>query len=318
MDRVRDIGKRVSNWGRWGESDERGALNLIGPEQVAHAASLVRSGEVISLGVPFDSDGPLPDARGSSMDRRNPLHVMTELGHSPRGRGEFRYTDDWITMPLQACTQWDALSHVVLDGEIYNGFDATQHITSLGADRCGIEAQVTGVVGRGVLLDVARHRGVESLELGEVISPNDLNATAEEQGTELLPGDIVLLRTGWWEKYMREGSREAFWAGEPGPGLDSADWFRDNDVAAVAADNFSVEAVAALPDGWASPEIPDQAFTLHVIFTKYLGMLVGEIFDLAQLAEGCAADGRYEFFFTAPPLPVTGAVGSPINPLAIR
>jgi kynurenine formamidase len=318
MDQVREIGERVSNWGRWGDDDQRGALNLIGPEQVRRAAGLVRKGKVISLGVPFDADGPLPEASGSKMDRRNPSHVMTELGHSPRGRGEFRYTDDWIVMPLQASTQWDALSHVILDGEIYNGFNAAEHITGLGAARCGIESQATGVVGRGVLLDVARHRGVPNLELGEVITPQELTATAQSQQVELAAGDIVLIRTGWWEKYRREGSREDFWAGEPGPGLESADWFRHHDVAAVAADNFSVEAVASLPDGWASPEIPDQAFTLHVIFTKYLGMLVGEIFDLTELASDCAEDGVYDFFFSAPPLPVTGAVGSPINPLVVK
>ncbi len=314
MQRVRELGEQVSNWGRWGADDERGAINLIGPEQLLRAARLVRNGTVISLGLPFDADGPLPP----SSDRRNPLHVMTELGRTPRVRGSFRYTDDWITMPLQASTQWDAIAHVVLDAELYNGFSADEHITPLGATRCAIDNAKEGVVGRGVLLDVARHRGVPNLECGEVISPQELDAVAAAQGVELLPGDILLLRTGWWEKYLRDGSREDFWAGEPGPGLESAAWLKHHDVAAICADNFSVEAVAARPDGWASPELPDEAFTLHVIVSKYLGLMVGELFDLSRLAEACAADGFYDFLFCAPALPVTGAVGSPINPLAIR
>jgi kynurenine formamidase len=314
VERVRRIGEQVSNWGRWGAEDQRGALNLIGPEQIVRAARLVRKGTVISLGIPFDADGPIPDGT----DRHNPLHLMTELGRTPRVRGEFRYTDDWITMPLQAATQWDALAHVVLDGELYNGFSAEEHITPTGATRCGIEHVKEGVVGRGVLLDVARHRGVSHLESGEVIPPEELDAVAAAQGVALEPGDIVLLRTGWWEKYLADGAREAFWAGEPGPGLESATWLRRHDVAGICADNFSVEAVAARPDGWASPEIPDQAFTLHVILSKYLGLMVGEIFDLRQLAEDCVQDGVYEFLFCAPALPVTGGVGSPINPLAIK
>jgi kynurenine formamidase len=314
MDRVRELGAKVSNWGRWGAEDQRGALNLIGPEQLVRAAGLVRKGTLISLGVPFDADGPVQP--GS--DRRNPLHVMTELGNTPRVRGEFRYTDDWIMMPLQASTQWDALAHVILDGELYNGFDAREHITPTGATRCGIEHAKEGVVGRGVLLDVARHRGVPHLQCGEVISPQELDAVAAAQGVEILSGDILLLRTGWWEKYRRDGSREGFWAGEPGPGLESAEWLRRHDVAAICADNFSVEAIDAKPDGWASPEIPDQAFTLHVLLSKYLGLMVGEIFDLEQLADECAADGVYDFLFCAPALPVTGGVGTPINPLAIR
>jgi len=325
MEEVRRIGSEISNWGRWGEDDERGAVNLIGPEQVVHAAGLVRKGKVFSLGVPFGSDGPLPDEGASSdkpNDRKNPIHLMTELGNTPRVRGEYRYADDWIIMPLQASTQWDALSHVILDNEIYNGYDAAQHITPTGATKCAIDKVAEGVIGRGVLLDVARHRGVEHLESGQIIPPEELDATAEAQGVEVRPGDIVLIRTGWWERARDKPSaretREAFWDGEPGPGLKSAAWFKSHDVAAVCADNFSVEAVEVRSDGFASPEIPDQAFTLHVILTKYLGIMVGEIFDLDRLAADCATDGVYEFLFCAPPLAVSGGLGSPINPLAVK
>jgi kynurenine formamidase len=314
MERVRQIGTQVSNWGRWGAEDQVGALNLIGAEQVVEAARLVRKGTVIRLGLPFAADGPLPDG----IDRRNPLHLMTELGRTPRSRGEFRYTDDWITMPLQASTHWDALAHVILDGAMYNGFKADEHITPTGATRCAIDQAASGVVGRGVLLDVAGYRGVAHLRSGEVISPGELDAVAEAQKVTIKAGDIILLRTGWWEKYLADGSREGFWAGEPGPGLESAQWFRAHDIAGVCADNFSVEAVEHRPDGWASPEIPDQAFTLHVILSKYLGMMVGELYDLTQLAADCAQDNVYEFLFCAPPLPVSGAVGSPVNPLAIK
>jgi kynurenine formamidase len=320
MREVRDIGQKVSNWGRWGDSDQRGALNLIGPEQIQRAAKLVIKGETFSLGINLDAGGPLPlnPPVGSRSDRRNPVHIMTELGHAPRERGELRSTDDWLMMPIHGATHWDALSHIILDGTIYNGFDAAEFITPTGATRCAIDVARDGVVARGVLLDVARHRGVPHLECGEVIPPDELDAVAEAQGVTIEPGDVLLIRTGWWEKYLADGSREDFWAGEPGPGIATAAWLRGHDVAAIAADNFSVEAVAAQPDGWASPEIPDQAFTLHVLLTRYLGMLVGELFDLTALAEACAADRTYEFLFCAPPLRISGGVGSPINPLAVK
>lgn len=320
MREIREIGEKISNWGRWGENDERGALNLIGPEQIRRATGLVQRGVAFSLGIDLEANGPLPlkPSVGSRSDRRNPVHIMTELGHAPRERGEMRCTDDWLVMPLHGATHWDALSHIILDGLIYNGFDAARCITPTGATRCAIHAARDGVVARGVLLDIARHRGVDHLECGEIIAPDELDAVAEAQGVAVEPGDVVLIRTGWWEKYLTDGSREEFWAGEPGPGIAAATWFRSHDVAAVAADNFSVEAVAAQSDGWASPEIPDQAFTLHVLLTRYLGMLVGELFSLAELAKDCDADHTYEFLFCAPPLRVAGGVGSPINPLAIK
>jgi kynurenine formamidase len=243
---------------------------------------------------------------------------MTELGKSQRVRGDFRFSDDWITMPLQASTHWDALSHVILDNEFYNGFSASKHITSSGANRCAISAAQRGVVGRGVLIDVAHHRRVGYLPAGDVIEPRELDEVLAAQGVSVQAGDIVLIRTGWWRTFSVEGDRSKYFSAQPGPGMECAEWFRRHDVAAVCADNWGVEAVMSLENGWASPELPAQVFVLHALLVKYLGVMLGEIFDLERLSQSCAADGLYEFFFTAPPLPVKGGVGSPINPLVIK
>jgi kynurenine formamidase len=312
----REIGARLSNWGRWGPADERGTMNLIGPEQILRAAAAVTRGEVISLGVDLNADGPIPPGFGK---RSNPIHIMTELGQEPRVRGDQRFADDYLMMPLQAATQWDALAHIIYDDKIYNGYVASQHITVDGAGRCSIDRVADGVVGRGILLDVARHRGVDWLQIGDVIEPEELDAVAATQGTELLPGDVLLIRTGWWSMYLATRDRSAYFRGEPGLGLRCAQWLSDRQVAAVCSDNFSVEAIVPGDDGrWASPEVPDQAFVLHMVLTRDMGMMFGEIFDLEALGAACADDGTYEFLFSAPPLRVTGGVGSPLNPLAVR
>ena len=224
--------------------------------------------------------------------------------------GGFNYADDAIHMPLQCGTQWDALSHVFYDGKMYNDRDV-KLVTSQGARANAIEKIADAVVGRGVLLDLPRFLRLPWLDDGTRIQPEDLDACAEAFGVAIGTGDIVLVRTGMLTRCLEQKSWQGY-CGGPAPGLSihCARWLFEREIAAVATDTWGVE---VRPN-----ETPDCFQPLHMISLRNTGLLLGEIFFLDALARDCAEDGRYEFLFTAPPLPITGAVGSPINPLAIK
>ncbi len=304
MDDFRDIGKRLSNWGRWGAEDERGTVNLITAERLIAAGELIKRGAIFDLGIPMDGNGPQ-----SGGNRINPVHLMRETGQGQNFPGGFHFADDYIFMPLQGSSQWDALAHVYYDDQLYNGFPASG-VGLHGAEHDSIDKLAKGIAGRGVLLDIARLKGVEWMQAGEAITPADLEAAAETQGVEVRPGDILLVRTGWRRKFVTENSAEEFMRGEPGLGLSCCDWLHAKDVAAVCSDNWAIE---VLPG-----EQPDVILPVHMVLIRDMGMTLGEILDFDELAADCAADGRWDFFFCCPPLKFTRAVGSPINPLAIK
>jgi kynurenine formamidase len=303
METYRELGARLSNWNRWGSEDERGTTNFITPEKLVAAASLVRTGKVFDLGIPFSSDGPQPGG-----GRVNPVHLMRETGENQDFPGGFHFADDYIFMPLQSASQWDGLSHVFYDGKLYNGYPST-HVGSHGATKLAIDKQAKGIAGRGVLLDIARLKGVEHMEAGEVVTPEDLDAAAERQGVEVRSGDILLVRTGWRNLFTSTGDAKAFMAGEPGLGLASCEWLHEKEVAAVCCDNWAVEVL---------PGETDDALPVHCVLIRDMGVTLGEILDFEELAADCAEDGVYEFFFAGPPIKFAKAVGSPINPLAIK
>jgi kynurenine formamidase len=305
---------RYSNWGRWGTDDEIGTLNFVGPEQVRAAATLVRQGKTVSLSLPYDLNLPQ-----DGKFRINPLLVMSATGTDHvAGRqdplpGAFGpahgigFADDYMIMPNQAGTQWDALSHVFYEGKMYNGRDAGE-VDSHGALHNGIQNYTARITMRGVLLDVAGHRGVTTLEPGEAIGGDELDAVAAAQGVEIRSGDAVLVRTGFL------GARRSSWgdyAGGAAPGLSlhSVPWLAEHEIAAVATDTWGAEV---------RPNEIDQFQPLHIVALTYMGLAIGEIFELDALADDCASDGVYEFFFVASPLPLTGAVGSPVSALAIK
>jgi kynurenine formamidase len=300
----RAMGERLRNWGRWGEQDERGTVNLITPERLVAAAALIRQGKVFDLGIPFDGDGPQPGG-----GRINPVRLMSETGADQLFPGGFKYADDFVFMPLQGASQWDSLAHVYYDDRLYNGYPASD-VGPHGARHNSIDKQAKGIAGRGVLLDVARVHGVEWLDAGYAITPDDLDRAAEAHHVEVRAGDIVAFRTGWRKKFLTEHDARAFMAGEPGLGQACAEWLHRHDVAAVCSDNWAVE---VLPG-----EVEDQVFNVHMVLIRDMGMTLGEILDLEELSADCAEDGVYEFFFCAPPIKFTAAVGSPINPLAIK
>jgi kynurenine formamidase len=308
----KQIAERVRNWGRWGDDDQIGTLNHVTPERLVAAAKLVKTGKTFDLGIPFDSAGPQPGRHG----RVNPLHVMTETGDDQAFPGPFRYADDYVIMPLQGASQWDGLSHVFYDDKMYNGYP-TSDVTAHGAKNLDIAKVGKGVAGRGVLLDIAKLKGVDWLEMGDIIEPEDLDAAAERQGVEIQPGDIILVRTGWRTKFVKEADPNAFMAGEPGIGMGAIGWLYDHDIAAIASDNWAVEALSPSGDFYAA-EIEGMVLNVHCILIRDMGLTLGEIMDFDELAADCGQDGVYEFFFCGPPLKFTGAVGSPVNPLAFK
>jgi kynurenine formamidase len=301
----RSVGKRLSNWGRWGDDDERGTLNHITPEHIVQAASLVRRGKVFDLGIPFDLNGPqLGGARS------NPVRLMSETGDDQEFPGPFKYADDYVIMPLQSASQWDALGHVFYDDHLYNGFPASD-VTPHGLKHDSIDKISKDVIGRGVLLDIAALKGVDWLEAGYVVTPEDFDEAAARQGIEIRAGDIVLFRTGWRKFFVEKQSREEFMAGEPGIGMACCKWLHDHEIAALASDNWAIE---VLPGEY----YPEQVFNVHMVLLRDLGLTLGEILDFEELAADCAEDGVYEFFFCAPALPFTNGAGTPINPLAVK
>ena len=309
---IRETGNRLGNWGRWGKDDQRGTLNFLTPEAVRHACGLVKTGRSIRMGLNYDGNGPQMGGHGV---RFNPIHTMTrhagdaELCAEPAPMA-FGYADDIVTMPLQCSTQWDGIAHIFYDQKIYNGY-STNTVLGGGATRCGIELLCDGVVGRGVLLDVARYKGVDMLPKGFVISADDLAGCASAQKVKMLPGDIMLVRTGVM-RHLLAGDKAAYMdpAVNPGLGFGTLDWIHANRAAAVASDNYAVEVRPSEIEGIRLP--------FHHVAIRDMGLLLGEIFNFEDIAKACAADGVYEFLFTGSPLPITGAVGSPLNPLAIK
>ena len=303
--------KRVTNWGRWGSDDVRGTMNFLTDDLRRDAARLVRIGTSYSLSQAFDMDGPQRGWRR----RTNPVHTMLDTGTDavagvqgfPHGIGG---ADDVITMPLQCSTQWDGLGHIFDHGLAWNGRPADQVVTSLGDGVTGIETVADVIAGRGVLLDVGRVIGGGELPDGFAITSDHLEATIAAQGSAVRRGDIVVVRTGRLSRARREGWGDYAGGDSPGLSFGTADWLHSSEIAAIATDTWGFEV---------RPNEFDNAFQpLHQVVIPHIGLFIGEMWDPDALAEACAADRVYEFFLTAAPLRITGAVGAPVNPIAIR
>jgi kynurenine formamidase len=309
--RIDALARNVSNWGRWGPEDELGTLNLITPAKRLEAAACVRSGTVMSLALELRPD--LPQAPGSG--RLNPQHVMTETGSdAAASESASAYSDDVLAMSIHAATHWDALSHVFHRGLMYNDRPCTE-VTSGGARANDIVPVADRLVTRGVLVDIARRHGVESLAPDHEVTVADLESTLDAQRVELVSGDVLLVRSGHFGRISAAGDWTNFTEVhgrlplEPGVGADCLPWLDEMGVVGVACDNWAVEHLHANSGG----RLP-----VHEVGIVHMGLLLGEIFQLDALAAACAADGRYDFLLAAGPLPVRGGVGGPVNPLAIR
>ena len=309
---IDEAATKLSNWGRWGEDDQIGTLNHAGAEDIVAAGKLIRRGAVFAMGLPLDSNGPQSGLFGG---RWNPIHTMLATGtDAVAGRfdktNKLRFADDAINMPVQAATHWDSLGHIFLDDKMYGGRDA-RRVDGGGVHELGIEHTRAKMVGRGVLLDVARHKGVESLDDGYGISNDELDATARAQGVKIRKGDFVIIRTGQMERCQKAKAWGSFAGGDaPGVRFENCYWSQEKQIAAICSDTWGVE---VRPNETTEVQQP-----WHWVVIPAMGLTMGEMFVLGDLADDCAADKVYEFFFCGPPLVITGGTGSPINPLAIK
>ena len=301
--------KALSNWGRWGKDDQIGTLNLVTPADVVGAAGLIKRGKAFALGIPLGQSGP---QRGLFGKRWNPIHTMLATGTDALAGKQPRleYADDAINMPIQSATHWDSLGHIFYEGKMYNGHDAS-NVDSNGLGILGIEHAKDRLVGRGVLLDIARFKGVDALADGYGIANDELDACAAAQKVEIRRGDFVIVRTGQMEACNKRGEWGGYAGGDaPGLKFESCYWLHEKEVAGVCSDTWGVE---VRPN-----ETPDVNQPWHWVVIPAMGLYMGEIFNLKELAEDCAADKVYEFFFCGAPLIIPGATGSPINPQAIK
>jgi kynurenine formamidase len=286
----------------WGPADQRGAANRLNVDRVKDAARLIDGGKVYSLGRVYEHGMPLPGKRHFS------LTIPGSPTGGPSGKNQGVYHDDLFSGEIgQIGTQLDGLGHVGvrIDGDdyFYNGFRRSQFGTAYGLEKLGIE-NVGVFFTRGVLIDVAASRGVERMNAGEVITARDLRAALESQRVAVREGDIVLIRTGYGQLWMKDNA--AYGAGEPGIGMDAARWLAGLKIVLVGADTWATEVVP--------PEDPDRPFPVHQELLIRHG-----IYNLENLnLEALARDKVYEFAFVFAPLRLKGATGSPGNPIAVR
>ena len=318
-----ELAARVSNWGRWGPDDQVGTLNLIDEAARLRGVGSVRDGTAFALGLPLSA------AEGIQMGfvpgRVNPTRTMVAVNEPLSPDPEWiASSEDTVNLAMQCATHWDGLAHVSYGagpegGKLYNGFPASE-ITEDGAAKLGIHL-IRTLVSRGVLLDIPRSKGLEILEPGYPITPEDLDSACTMGDLSVEPGDVVLVRTGQVAHLALPGrpglagadpvrNLVAYTWPTPGLTMATAEWFHGHDVAAVATDTLVLEVYPC--------EQEELYLPVHLLHLVEMGMTQGQNWFLDELADACAADGRYTFLLDATPLPFTNALGSPVNPVAVR
>jgi kynurenine formamidase len=297
----------VKNWGRWGADDELGTLNLITPAKVREAAGLVRSGRRVSMAIPIN--------RVSGPDNRQQAQLFVLQGHDiPVDGSEVRFGLDYLGMACHGdChTHVDALCHISYRGLTYNGHRGADVLLSNGAVAQDIACYSTGLVGRGVLLDIPKFRGVKWLEPGEAVRRDELEACSESQNVEIREGDILVFRTGHHRRRLELGP----WDNSPPPGgqgkaglhVDAVPWMYERGIAAFLPDG----------DGETVPSVVDSiTYPIHPLQVVAMGMLVSDSLQFEDLVVACEEEGRNEFMVVGLPLRLPGGTGSPWNPIAI-
>ena len=289
---------------KWGADDQRGAANHMTATRTLEAARLIRSGKVYQLGRVYERTMPMPPNRSYKLIIPGNPTTSTAVGENSR----VGYDDFLVAEIGQMGTQLDGLGHAGVrlpDGDyFYNGFKAKDFATPYGLMKLGVE-NVGVFFGRGVLIDVAGYKGVGRLEVGTLITLDDVKgALAAQGGQEIRPGDIVLIRTGHSQLWKIDNAK--YTGGEPGIGLETAYWLIEKDIALLGADNWGIEVDP--------PQVPNRAIEVHQhMITKH-----GICFLENLILEELAAEKTYEFAFIFAPLKLKGASGSPGNPIAVR
>jgi kynurenine formamidase len=298
---VKALFDKLSNWGRWGKDDQRGALNFITAEKRAAAARLVKTGEAISLALPL--------ATTPAADNPTPVtHLMVQAGFDSHEM-DLPYAGDYFAIAPHgmANTHIDALCHVFWQGKMYNGFDAAE-VGSHGARKCAIDVARTGIISRGVLLDIPKIRKVEWLEPGERIMPEELEAAERDHGVRVEEGDVLLIRTGRAAMRKAKGGWDPMGVGLPGLDASCLPWLHERKIAVLGSDSVS----DVVPSG-----LDDVPLPIHVGTLVVMGIHLIDNADFDALSSACGASRRYEFLFTMGPLILLRGTASPVNPIAI-
>jgi kynurenine formamidase len=287
----------LSNWGRWGKTDQAGTVNLITPDKRKSAAQLVREGFSISLA--RDAD------QLKAVDNDSPWeHVMTSTGAKPADE-QFAGDSYSVSYHGYSHTHMDSLCHIFYKGKMYNGFSQME-VTDRGANNLAVTNFKTGIFTRGILIDIPRLKGVRYLEPDVAIYPEDLDAWELKAGIHVGSGDVVFLRTGRWARRAAKGPWDAS-AHSAGFYASCARWLHQRDVAMIGSDAAS-DVMPSRIDGVAQP--------IHQLILVALGTPIFDNCDLEALGEAAAQRHRWEFLLTAAPIPVPGGTGSPLNPIA--
>lgn len=302
------------NWGKWGPEDEVGALNYLTSVEVLSGIGEVRSGKTFTLQIPMGRPEGDPIWPGRRQPQRVNVidHSHFKCGKGPHFPGELEYADDMMVMYLQGTTQYDALGHTWYDDKIYNGYDAS---TTTGAmsKASVLPLGERGAVGRGVLIDMARYRGKSVLDRGETFNHKDLMAAASQQGVEIRKRDILIIRTGFIASFYTDTSGH-FYDNFVEPGLtyspELVAWFHEMEIPNLVTDTIANEVTVDPVSGVVLP--------LHAALMRNLGVTFTEMVTLDDLADDCAADGKWSFLYVAAPLKVVNGTGAPVNPVVIK
>jgi kynurenine formamidase len=297
----------LSNWGRWGDNDQKGCLNLITPEKRRQAASLVQDGIPVSCARPITTE-MTPEVTYQVQ------RYMVDSGEGrdtdpPERRLVRRGAAEFIGMVFhgQTITHIDALSHYSWQAKLYNGRPANLITSREGAQSHSIEVASQGIVTRGVLLDITRVKGTPWMAVDDPVMPDDLEAAERLEGVRVEEGDILLVRTGNYRMRLENGPRPRT---EPATACQVActPWFKERDVAMLGTDTSN----DIRPSHYATITAP-----LHTVSLVTLGMWLIDNANLEELSQACQERNRYEFMLTLGPLRLRNVTGSPVNPIAL-
>jgi kynurenine formamidase len=286
----------LSNWGRWGKTDEIGTVNLITDAKRREAAALVKDGVAVSM-----AHNVLKD---KAADNSEPFqHKMNYTGAKPNGDW---FMDEYtVSFHGLAHTHMDSLSHTSYKGKMYNGFSQLD-VTEKGAKELGITGFKNGIFTRAILMDIPRLKNVPYLEPGTAIFPEDLEAWEKKAGVKVGSGDVILIRTGRWARRAAKGP----WDPSKMAGLHAScvPWLKARDVA-IAGSDAALDVLPSQVDGVVQP--------VHQVILVAMGMPIFDNLDFEAVSAEAAKRNRFAFLVTAAPMAVQGGTGSPLNPIAV-
>jgi len=304
LDEFDRLFEKLKNWGKWGPSDNRGTLNYATPERIAAAGKLIKSGRTVSMAIPIDKHpGP---------DNENPaIHFMATLHDTDTGTKNLGFATDFLGMLFHGdChTHMDALCHISYKGLLYNGIPQSK-VDITGANCMDVTAFASGIVGRGVLIDAARYRGVKWLEPGEAVTAEEIEAIEKSENVRLGEGDIMIFRTGQNRRRNELGPWNVGYTGQGRAGIDP--------YSLLLLHERKVSVFWPEGDGEVVPSnVEGMEYPIHPLQIASMGMVVADSLQLDELAAACEEEKRWEFFAAVGPLRLPKGTGCPFNPIAI-